>query len=390
MQAIIIAAGKGTRIYPISLTRPKPLFQLMGQTMIEYTLDQLQGLATEVILVLGYKGEMIQKRIGNRYKGMRIRYVWQKKQTGTGSAVTSALKYIDDKFLLLMGDDLYSRKDIKNILKKFPAIGAQEVKNPKSFGVITAKNGLMINLAEKPERPQSKLANTALYYFPKTIFKYAISKSARGEYEFTDYVKQFANDQKLNVYIAKEWMPIPYVWDFLSVSDMKLGKIKKENKGKLDKGAKITGKVSVQKGTIIKSETVINGPAYIGENCILDNCTIHSGTVVENNCKVGPYSEISHSIIGSGTTIGEKTIIKDSIIGYNCKIENNVKFLNRSKLGTVRVIMQDRLIDTNKKTLGSFIGDNVLIENNSIIAAGVKIYPKQKIKANSQILKDAT
>ena len=156
MQAIIIAAGKGTRIHPISLTRPKPLFQLMGQTMIEYTLDQLQGLATEVILVLGYKGEMIQKRIGRRYKGMRIRYVWQKKQTGTGSAAASTLKYIDDKFLLLMGDDLYSKKDIKSILKKFPAIGAQEVKNPKSFGVITAKNGIMINLAEKTDRNRKR------------------------------------------------------------------------------------------------------------------------------------------------------------------------------------------------------------------------------------------
>ncbi len=118
MQAVIIAAGKGTRIQPISLTRPKPLFQLMGQTMIEYTLDQLEGIASEVILVLGYKGEMIQKKIGSRYKGMKIRYVWQKQQTGTGSAVAAALKHIDERFLLLMGDDLYPKKDIKNILKK--------------------------------------------------------------------------------------------------------------------------------------------------------------------------------------------------------------------------------------------------------------------------------
>ncbi len=388
MQAVIIAAGKGIRIHPISLTRPKPFFQLMGQTMIEYALDQLEGIASEVILVLGYKREMIQRRVGSRYKGMKIRYVLQKKQTGTGSAVAAALKYLDDKFLLLMGDDLYSRKDIKVILKKFPAIGAQIVKNPKSFGVITQKNGIMINLSEKPERPQSNLANIAMYYLPKGIFKYAISKSARGEYEFTDYIKQFANDQKLNVSIAKEWMPIPYIWDFLPLADKKLEKIKKENRGKIEKGAKLDGTVSIQEKTIINSNTIINGPAYIGENCILDSCIIHPGTVIENNCKIGPNSEISHSIISPGTIIKGNTTIKDSILGCNCRIGNNVKFLNRAKSGTVKVMMQDKLIDTNKKILGSFLGDNVVIGDNTTICAGVKINPNRRIKTNSQILKD--
>lgn len=388
MQAIIIAAGKGTRIQPISLTRPKPLFQLMGRTMIEYTLDQLEDIASEVILVLGYKGEMIQKKIGSKYKGIKIKYVWQKQQTGTGSAVTSALKYLDDKFLLLMGDDLYSRKDIKSMLKKFPAIGAQIVENPKSFGVITAKNGLMINFSEKPERPKSNLANIAMYYLPKDIFKYVIGKSARGEYEFTDYVKQFASNSKLNVVIAKEWMPVPYVWSFFDVADLFFKKSKKENKGQIEKGSKIIGKVIIKDGTIIKSGTTINGPAYIGEDCILNDCIIGPGTIIENGCKIGSRSTISNSIISSKTTIGEKNVIKYSILGRNCRIGGNIKFLNHSKTGTIKVYINDKLIDTEKRFLGSFLGDNVIVGDNSIISPGIKIGPNKKVMDNSQITKN--
>jgi UDP-N-acetylglucosamine diphosphorylase / glucose-1-phosphate thymidylyltransferase / UDP-N-acetylgalactosamine diphosphorylase / glucosamine-1-phosphate N-acetyltransferase / galactosamine-1-phosphate N-acetyltransferase len=381
MQAIIIAAGKGTRIQPISLTRPKPLFQLMGQTMIEYTLDQLEGIAREVILVLGYKGEMIQKKIGSKYKGIKIRYTWQKRQTGTGSAVIAALKYLDDKFLVLMGDDLYSKKDIKAVIKKFPAIAAQVVKNPKSFGVITAKDRIMINFSEKPERPQSNLANIAMYYLPKSIFKYAIGKSARGEYEFTDYVKQFASNNKLNVVIAKEWMPVPYIWNFFDVVNLFFEKSKKEIKGTVEKGATIEDKVIVKQGAMIKSGTQIIGPAYIGENCVIEkDCIIGPNTIIEDNCKVLAKSVIKDCIVGSKTTIGESTTIKNSIIGINCRVGNNVRFLNKAKTGNIKVLVNDNLIDSNRKLLGSFLGDNVKILDNIVLLPGTKIEPGKIIK----------
>jgi bifunctional UDP-N-acetylglucosamine pyrophosphorylase/glucosamine-1-phosphate N-acetyltransferase len=381
MQVIIIAAGKGTRMYPISLTRPKPLFQLMGKTMIEYTLDQLQGIANEVILVIGYKGEMIQKKIGARYEGIKIRYTWQKRQTGTGSAVATALKYLDDKFLVLMGDDLYSKKDIKAILKKFPAIAAQEVKNPKSFGVITAKDGVMINFSEKPERPQSNLANIAMYYLQKSIFKYAIGKSARGEYEFTDYVKQFASNNKLNVVISKEWMPVPYIWNFFDVANLFFEKSKKEIKGNVEKGVDIKNKVIIKQGATIKSGAQIIGPAYIGENCIIEkDCIIGPNTIIEDNCKIFSKSTIKDCIIGSKTIIGENTIIKNSILGVNCRVGNNVKFLNKAKTGNVKVLVNDNLIDSNRKLLGSFLGDNVKILDNVILSPGTKIEPNKIMK----------
>jgi bifunctional UDP-N-acetylglucosamine pyrophosphorylase/glucosamine-1-phosphate N-acetyltransferase len=361
----------------------------MGKTMIEYALDQLQGIADEVILVVGYKKEMIQRKIGPRYGKIRIKYVFLKQLTGTGSAAALASKYIKDRFLLLMGDDIYSKDDIKKLIRKFPAIAAQEVKNPKSFGVITHKDRILINLAEKPERPQSNLANTAMYYLSKDIFKYAIGKSARGEYEFTDYVKQFASNSKLNVVISKGWMPVPYVWNLFDVANFLLKKSKKEINGKIDKGVVIKDKVIIGKGTVVKTGVQIQGPVYIGEDCFIEtDCVIGPNTVIENNCRVLSGSIIKDCILGAKTTIGKSTVIKNSILGINCKIGNNVKFLNRAKSGTIKVIMQDKLVDTNKKTLGSFLGDSVSIGDNVTISAGIKINPNKKIKTNSQILKD--
>ena len=381
MQVIILAAGKGTRIHPISLTRPKPLFQLMGKTMIEYTLDQLQGIADEVILVVGYKGEMIQKKIGSKYGKMRIRYVFLKQQTGTGSAAASASKIIKDKFLLLMGDDIYSKNDIKKLIKKFPAIVAQKVKTPKSFGIVTQKNGILINLAEKPERPQSDLANTAMYYLHKDIFKYAIGKSARGEYEFTDYVKQFASNNKLNVIVSKEWMPVPYVWNFFDVADLFLNKSKKEIKGKTEKVVVVKDKVIIKQGSTIKSGAQIIGPTYIGKDCLVEkDCIIGPNTIIEDDCKILVGSVVKDCIIGSKTIVEESTIIKNSILGVSCRIGNNVKFLNKAKTGNVKVMVNDNLVDSDRKLLGSFLGDNVKILDNVILSPGTKIEPNKTIK----------
>src|SRR3989344_2071773 len=117
MQAVILAAGKSTRTYPLTLTRPKPLLKAANKTILEHNLDNLNGAVDEVILIVGYKMEMIREKFGNNYNTIKIKYIEQKEQLGTGHAAMLAEPYIKDKFILMAGDDIYSRDDIKKCVK---------------------------------------------------------------------------------------------------------------------------------------------------------------------------------------------------------------------------------------------------------------------------------
>ena len=164
MQAVILAAGEGTRVRPLTITRPKPSLKVLGKSILEYNLEALSSLVDEVILVVGYKGREIEKTIGHHFKSLRINYVWQERQLGTAHAAKKAKKLIKDKFLLLNGDDVYSKRDIKECLEKFPSILLGKVKDPSKFGVVETKRNFVKDIIEKPRKPVSDLVNTGLYF----------------------------------------------------------------------------------------------------------------------------------------------------------------------------------------------------------------------------------
>src|SRR3989344_1778489 len=172
MQAVILAAGKSTRTYPLTITRPKPLLKIANKTLLEHNLDSLMGIVSEAIIVVGYRKEMIKKRIGNSYRGIRIRYAFQKEQLGTGHALSMVKKRIKGRFLLMAGDDIYPKNAIRKCSLKRYSIFACRVKNPINFGIIIEKSGILQDFVEKPKKFISSLASTSLYSFDKKIFSY--------------------------------------------------------------------------------------------------------------------------------------------------------------------------------------------------------------------------
>ena len=135
MQAVILAAGKSTRTYPLTLTRPKPLLQIAGRAIIEHTLESLIGIVSEAIIIVGYKKENIKKFLGKKYKNIRITYIEQKQQLGTAHALLAAKTKVKGKFIMMAGDDLYSTVDIKKCLGYDYAVLTSKTKNPQNFGM---------------------------------------------------------------------------------------------------------------------------------------------------------------------------------------------------------------------------------------------------------------
>lgn len=363
---------------PLSETRPKSLFSIFGKSILEYNLDELDGLVGEVIIIVGYKKEMIMEKIGKKYGEMKITYIEDDKIEGTGFSAKLAYSHLKDRFLLLNGDDFYAREDIKKAISKFPSILVKEHENPSCFGVIDEEEGYAKNIIEKPAQPASKLANSALYCLPKTIFNYEIERSARGEYEFTDYIKKFIHEKKLHVCEASFWVSVSYPVDLFNAIPHLFKKQKGDKKVKIEKGAILNGEVIIKEGAIIKSGSHLEGPVYIGKNCIIGpNCFIHSESIIEDNCSIGQGAEVKNSLIGKGTFVSCLTYIGYSIIGENCNLGAGTVVANPGSDGG---IIKNELASVKGDRFGTAMGDNVKTGINTII------YPGRKIGANKTTL----
>ncbi|MFH1978020.1 MAG: sugar phosphate nucleotidyltransferase [Candidatus Aenigmatarchaeota archaeon] len=215
MQAVILAAGKATRMRPLTLDTPKPLLKIGEKTILEHNLDQLISLVDEVVLVIGYKGDDIKARFGSDYKGMKLVYVEQKEQLGTGHALQQTKSVVNDRFLVLMGDDLYDKEDIKACLDYDYAVLVQKVEDPTRFGVFVTENNIVKDFVEKPKEFVSDLANLGVYVLDTKIFDELekIEKTERNEYELTSAVLALSKKVALHCVLAKKWIPIAYPED---------------------------------------------------------------------------------------------------------------------------------------------------------------------------------
>ncbi len=391
VQAVILAAGRSTRTYPLTLTRPKPLLKAANKTILEHNLDQLSGLVDEVILIVGYKAKMIRQIIGDSYMGLKIKCVIQKEQRGTGHAVMQAKSLLKDRFLVMNGDDFFSAKDIKRCIKHDYCVLAKEVPDPQNFGVFVLDGNRVIKLVEKPKKKISNLANTGLYVFRKEVFQIKIKESERGEYEITDYVKALIKDRKVHCEKVKDfWFPIVYPWSLLEANAYFVENIKESFKGQIEKNVIIKGKIKVGKGTRILSGTYIKGNVIIGENCkIGPNCYLRGNTSIGNNCHIGQAVEIKNTIIGNNSNVPHLSYIGDSVIGENVNLGAGTITANlRHDNANVKSPVKGDLIDSGRRKLGAIVADHVHTGINTSIYPGRKIWPHKMTLPGQVVTRD--
>ena len=397
MKAIILCAGKSTRMHPLTLTRPKPLLKIMNKTILSHNLEQMKGIISEAIIVVGYKKEMIIDAIGKNFRGIKITYAFQKEQLGTGHAVLCAKKHIKkgEKFLIVPGDDLFSKKDIQNTLKHNLCVLAKEVDDPEKWGIIvTDKKGFITDIEEKPEKPKSKLASTGLIVMDYKIINLLEKQRStkRGEIEIPGALKDLIKTEKVYCQKVEDyWLPIGYPWHILEANEYFLSRIKKsEIKGKLSKAACVEGKIILGKGSEILAGVHIEGNVAIGENTkIGPNCYIRGSTTIGNNCRVGQAVELKNSVIGDNSKIPHLSYIGDSVIGNGCNLGAGTITANlRHNHGIIKTQVKDDLIETGRKKFGAVLGDNVHTGINTSIYPGRKLWPNTTTRPGEVVDKD--
>ena len=384
LKAIILSAGEGSRMRPLTLTKPKTMLPVAGKPIIQYNIESLRDNGiTDILLIVRYKEEIVRNYFGDGSDfGVNISYKTQKDFLGTANAISYGEDFIDDSIIVLNGDIILDDEIIHEIIKKYNYLSPDtlmlltEVEDPSAFGVVEIENGNIKNIVEKPKREDapSNLVNAGIYIFNKDIFD---KISERGEYEITDSVSLQIEDNKTVIghKTSKDWIDVGRPWELIEVNEELIGKLKTEIKGTVEAGAVIHGEVFLDEGSVIKAGVYIEGNVYIGKNCdIGPNSYIRGNTYFGDNVHVGNAVEIKNSIIMENTNVSHLSYVGDSVIGSNCNIAAGTNIANlRFDNATIKTKIKNQKIDSGRRKLGAIIGDSVKTGINSSFSPGVKV-----------------
>jgi len=224
MDAIILAAGKGTRLRPHTDTTPKPLLRVQGRPILDWIIGALPPVE-RLVVVVNYLAGQIEDYLRTQPHVRDWATVRQAEPRGTGDALMSCKGAVSaERILVLNGDDLIGRADLAALAAVPMGILAHPVDTPENFGVIFRNpDGTLKRIVEKPKGlPAPQLANIGGYVFPKSVFELTLPLSPRGEYEITDAVAQLAERGNFRVVEAKYWLPIGTVeqWHAAQTADV--------------------------------------------------------------------------------------------------------------------------------------------------------------------------
>jgi len=404
MKGVILTAGEGTRMRPLTLSRPKTMVPVGGKPILQYNIEALKEAGiTDITLIVGYHENVIKDYFQDGTKfGVKIRYITQGERLGTAHAIGTLAGSIQGAFIILNGDIIVESKLIKDLTRKFETDKARtiltliEVEDPSPFGVVELEGDKIINLVEKPapgEAP-SNLINAGIYLFDEDIFQ-AIEKtqkSPRGEYEITDSIKiQIKNNQSvLGLESNDKWLDIGRPWELLDINEHYLTEMKSEIQGDVEDGVTIHGPVFLGKNSIIRSGSYIIGPVHIGDGCdIGPNSFLRKHTCLGDNVRVGNAVEIKNSIIMDETNVNHLSYVGDSIIGGKCNIAAGTNIANlRFDDENIKLTVKEERIDSGRRKLGVIFADGVKTGINTSFNPGVKVGLNSRIGAGAIITKD--
>ncbi|MDP2717613.1 MAG: sugar phosphate nucleotidyltransferase [Candidatus Micrarchaeota archaeon] len=394
-----MAAGRGTRLWPVGEALPKCMVRVLGKPLLEWALESIVRHAGRVVVVVGYKKELVLEHFKDKPYAGQLSFVVQTEQKGTGHALLQAKNAVSSDFVTVNGDSFHEPAfydflfgAVKQKPGRFFAV-AKKVEDARPFGLFDVQGGVLKGIREKPSEKTPGLVALGNYFLPKAFFSLLekIPLSPRGEYELTDALSFFLSEQSLAVLEFFGYRgEMTYFWDHLDINIHALENFMDARiEGTIEPGAVVDGKLFLGKGSIIKAGSRIEGPAYIGENCLIGpNAFIRRGSVIENNCHVGT-SEIKNSVVMNGANVPHFSYVGDSVLCENVNLGAGSMIANlRFDDGPITVQFRQGPVESGRRKLGAAIGSGTKVGVNCSINCGVlighncKIFPGTAVRHN--------
>lgn len=361
MKALILAAGRGERLIPITDTVPKPMIPIAGKPILHHIINTIkENGIKEIIVVVNYLGDLIREYFddGSEF-GVSIQYVHQHKPTGVGDAILSAKNYLTDPFLLCYSDVILHSELIKRLINTYSiqeleaAIAVTLVEHPEFYGVVELdEESKVLKITEKPSLGTaiSHYALAGAYIFTENFIK-ILERTKKMELAIQGLINEYSN--VMGILWEREWAEITWPWNILEANKLLLDQISEKERSmviatdaSVSENATIEGPVWISEGAVIRAGAQLKGPIFIGKNSYIgNNSLVRDHAVIDSNVKIGFGVEVKNSLIFSKSFIGRLSYVGDSIIGENTHIGSGTQTWT--------------LYPTNKPILFKF-GDTIL------------------------------
>lgn len=360
MKAVILAAGDGTRLRPLTETRPKAMLNVAGRPILHHLLLEAKkaGITNAVIVVRQMKEKIIEyfSKEGNG-TGVMLKFVEQGEEAGTGAALLAARGELKDTFVVLAGDIVTEASVIRSVIESHEGgitLALKKVPNPHSYGVVELSNGKVSLFEEKPRHPKSDLVNLSIYCMEPTVFGdlQGAGKSERGEYELVSVLVGAKG-----VLAEGFWKDVGYPWDLFDANEFLLSRM--ETRSGHVENSTIDGRVIMEEGAKI-IDSYVEGCAYIGAGTVIGpNACLRGLNSIGSNCAIGSGTTVKGSILGNRVNAKHLTYIGDSVIGDNVNFGSGTQVANfRFDEGNVSVLTEKGWVNTGRTKVGAFVGDN--------------------------------
>ncbi|WP_049987351.1 sugar phosphate nucleotidyltransferase [Halobellus rufus] len=359
MKAVVLAAGKGRRLWPLTENRPKPMIPVANRPILEHVIDALDGAAVdEVILVVGSNRERIQNYFqdGQDWE-LDISYVVQEQQLGTGHALLQAEAQIGDSFIAMNGDRIIDAALIERVWDRHqetgdPVLSVTRVEEPSRYGVVELDGEMVSSLEEKPlpQLTTSEYINTGVYAFEPDIFAAIRQTEGTGEQALTDTLTRYIDDQRLRAVTYRGmWLDVSEPWDLLEMNDSLIAY----------EGPSGTDPARVDDSAVVAEA------AIVGEGVsVHPQAAVLRGVTLGDNVSVGPGVVLENAVILSDVTLKAGAVVTDCIVGANTTIGPNTTVEG----GSTDVVLNERVY--HDVTFGGLLGDNVDVGGNVTITPG--------------------
>ncbi|WP_306058954.1 bifunctional sugar-1-phosphate nucleotidylyltransferase/acetyltransferase [Natronococcus wangiae] len=377
MKAVVLAAGEGTRIRPLSASVPKPMLPVADRPLAAHTVDAaVDAGADEIILVIGYEAETVEEYFGTEYRGVPVSYAIQEEQAGTAHAVNAASDHLEGPFAVLNGDNLYDQEAIDRLFTECPAVCAIEVENPRSYGVLSTNDGAVTDIVEKPADPPTNLANAGAYAFPAEAKEWLdVPASERGEHEITDVLAKVIDQFTVSPVTLERWMDVGRPWELLEANEWKLGELEGRVDGDVSDAAHLEGNVVVEEGATVKPGALIEGPALIRSGATVGpNAYVRGATLIEEGATVGNAVEVKNSVVSRDASVSHLSYVGDSVLGRDVNFGAGTTVANlRHDDGDVKFTVKGDRVSTNRRKFGVVVGDGAKTGINTSLTPGLKL-----------------
>jgi len=371
--AVVLAAGEGTRLRPLTRNRPKPMLPAANRPILEYVFDALIDAGiSRIVAVVGYKRDRVKDHFGPTYRDVPVSYVTQEKQLGSGHALLQARSVVDGPVLVVNGDRLIDGATVASVVDHFeedqdtPALAVIERADAQRYGAVDLRDGDLVSIVEKPDSNQYRLINGGIYAFPETIFG-AIDETPRsdGELALTDTIARLIERGRVRAIMTDGmWVDATYPWDLLAVAREVLAR------GRVVEDEQTDG-VWVDDSATVHEDATLQGPVVVGPDCeVGPNAVVGSNTALGDNVTVGANVTVRNSVLDVDARVDAGSTLIDAVVGQDTTLGANTTIPG----GPADVQVGTDVYEDQR--LGAVLADRVTARGNVSLSPGTLVGPK--------------